>query len=448
MVFRSPSGAEDTGIDIEALEDWRRKETDAILLVSVALHIPPLLLLMRGYGRNLELPIIETFAVVVGLVLAAALLRGIDYRIRAWTVLGGIYVTAGIGALAFPEGPYIRSLPLVAPIYAIGVLGLRSARIATVISVIFLLATPALLSRPPVIDLLGIDPARVHLSNNLWLAQGLALTMELIVMMVLLQRFHLFLHATLRAKHVAALQESAVNAKLEQAMRERLTLERQMATISDEERRLLASEIHDGVCQQLTGALLRCQAMELRLDRGRSPVREDLDGLASLLGETIREAHAVARGLRPLDSTPEALTAGLRTLARESRQMSEASIGFRAEGNVQEVDPVVAQHLYRIAQEALSNAVRHARAKRISVLLRASGSRISLCIEDDGVGLDGAGSPEGLGFRTMAYRAEIIGGRLEVASNPGGGTRITCSVERNGVADRLHDFQEVETAPS
>jgi signal transduction histidine kinase len=90
----------------------------------------------------------------------------------------------------------------------------------------------------------------------------------------------------------------------------------------------------------------------------------------------------------------------------------------------------MAQHLYRIAQEALSNAVRHAHARRIAMELRGSTGELALQVEDDGMGLLADRRSGGMGLRTMGYRAQILGGRLMITPAPGGGTRVACCVPR------------------
>ena len=100
-------------------------------------------------------------------------------------------------------------------------------------------------------------------------------------------------------------------------------------------------------------------------------------------------------------------------------------------GDVRVADPEVAQHLYRIAQEALSNAVRHAKASRIRVVFRGTDSEFTLQVEDDGAGLPVELPASGMGLRTMRYRAQILEGELTVAPAPGGGTLVTCRVPRS-----------------
>ncbi len=207
-----------------------------------------------------------------------------------------------------------------------------------------------------------------------------------------------------------------------------------MQRIGDEERRALGLEVHDGVCQQLTGALLRCQALELRLEGGVPPTASELAALSTLLGETIHEAYAVAQGLCPLDPVPDALGHAVRALAIRSQQTSGVPCDFVSAGDILVPSVPAAQHLYRLVQEALSNAVRHASATRISVALRGSADDLLVQVEDDGAGLPAATPSGGMGLRTMAFRAQIVGGTFDVSTPPGGGTRVTCRVPRSALS--------------
>jgi two-component system CheB/CheR fusion protein len=217
-------------------------------------------------------------------------------------------------------------------------------------------------------------------------------------------------------------------------MRERQRLEREIAAVGDAERRRLGQELHDGVCQQVTAALLRCQGMESRLKRSGSVSCTDFAPLSSLLAETVDDAHNVARGLCPLDPDPEALAPALRALARRTQEMAGVRCEFLAAGDVRVPDPAMAQHLYRIAQEALSNASRHAHASRIAVELRGGDGELTLQVQDDGAGLPPELPAGGMGLRTMGYRAQIMGGEFTVAPGPGGGARVTCRVPRSAGA--------------
>jgi two-component system CheB/CheR fusion protein len=247
--------------------------------------------------------------------------------------------------------------------------------------------------------------------------QAAVLASILALVWILLDRFHRFLLGALAAQC--------------REMRERQRLEREIAGLGDRERRRLGQDLHDGVCQQVTAALLRCQALERRLERGGSVSGTDFAPLSSLLADTIDEAHNIARGLCPLEPDPEALAPALRALTKRMQKVVAVRCECVTAGDVRVTDPEVAQHLYRIAQEALSNAVRHAKASRISLEFRGTDSEFTLQVEDDGVGLPAASPAGGMGLRTMTYRAQILGGQLTVEPAPGGGTLVTCRVPRS-----------------
>ncbi len=384
---------------------------------SVFVHLPILIPFLAGYGPAMTWTAKATGAAAYLVIVACAVFRRVDQRVRVWAILGAIYAWAIVGVIAQPQGPYIRAVPLIPPLLAIGLLGVRAARVSTLLSAGVLMFVPQLRSLPSVVHLLGGDPgpARVP-TSTVWLA-GAALTAELVVLMVLLEGFYGFLQQAVVAQR--------------QSAEERRRLETEIARAGDDERRRLGHEIHDGVCQQLTGALLRCQALELRLKRGAPLPPEELDALSSLLGESIQEARAVAQGLYPLEPTPDALARALRALAKRTRFTSGIACELRAAGDLLVANPTTAQHLYRIAQEALGNAVSHARAGLITVELRGGDDSLLLQVDDDGVGLPETLPAGGLGLRTMSFRAEILDGDLVVGAAPGGGTRVSCRVPRS-----------------
>jgi signal transduction histidine kinase len=176
--------------------------------------------------------------------------------------------------------------------------------------------------------------------------------------------------------------------------------------------------------------LLRWQTLQRSLREGGPVSAAESERLTSLLTEAIDEAHSIALGLCPVEPEPDALAPALRALTRRMQETAGVHCEFLATGDVRVPDSEMAQHLYRIAQEALSNAVRHAHAKRIAVELRGSAGEVGLQVEDDGVGLPPDGGGGGMGLRTMAYRAQVLGGQLTVAPGPGGGTRVACCLPR------------------
>jgi signal transduction histidine kinase len=418
-------------VDDDALGDWRRRATALVITASALVHLPILILILADYGPPLTVSTKASAVACYLVVLVCAFARGVGYRFRVWVLQVTLYLLAVIGTIAAPQGPYIRAVPMVAPMLAIGLLGVRAARICTVVSAVLLMLAPFLSVLPGTAWVVAgrSDPALLR--PGLVLMQGAALTADMVVVMILLERFYGFLLQALTAQRMATADRAAAGRKLEGEIEERRRLEREIARVGDDERRRLGNEIHDGVCQQLTGALLRCQALELRLERGTPLPAEELGALSSLLGETIQEARSVAQGLCPLEPTPDALAPALRSLARRTWHLSGVRCEFRTAGDISVPDQTTAQHIYRIAQEALSNAVRHARASRIWVELHGNEDALVLRVEDNGVGLPGAPTASsGMGLRTMAFRAKVLEGGLSVEPAPGGGTRVACRVPR------------------
>jgi signal transduction histidine kinase len=152
--------------------------------------------------------------------------------------------------------------------------------------------------------------------------------------------------------------------------------------------------------------------------------------------EAISQTRFLARGLSPVVVESEGLMSALQELADYTERMFRVACGFVCENPVLVHDHAAATHLYRIAQEAISNAIRHGKARRIEIHLKASEKRITLLVKDHGIGLPPAASPasnrapapRGLGLRIMQYRAGIIGGSLAIQHDPDGGTSVVCSV--------------------
>jgi signal transduction histidine kinase len=413
-------GSESAAVDV-ALDGWRRKATDILLAVVAVAHLPVIVLAVLGHG-----PLMGLFPKTVGLAVyvvaaVAALLRWVDYRRRVWASVMALYPALLIATLVAPHGPYAQIGVVTMPIYALVLLGSPAARIAIVASTAIIVSAPLLREQLGVIHLLGINLAQEAAPPGLVWFRATVKAASLFALMILLDRFHRLLLDALA-------QRIAAQRKMKDEMNGRQRLEREIASVGDEERRHLGQELHDGVCQQVTAALLRCQALERRLERGGVLSGTDFAPLSSLLGETIDDAHNVARGLCPLEPDPDALAPALRALTKRTQEMAGVRCEFRASGDVRVHDPEAAQHLYRIGQEALSNAVQHAKANRIAIELCANDGELTLQIQDDGAGVPAHVRGGGMGLRTMAYRAQIMKGEFAVEPAPGGGTRVTCRV--------------------
>jgi PAS domain S-box-containing protein len=194
------------------------------------------------------------------------------------------------------------------------------------------------------------------------------------------------------------------------------------------EQRRIAGEIHDGLGQELTGLALSLRALATRAQRSSQAGAEELDALAKLAAHCIEGSKKIVQGLSPLDDAGGNLESALNALARRA-SLSGTPVRFQAIGaTLESVRADALDHFYRIAQEAVQNALKHAAARAIDIELRTNQSDVRLSIVDDGRGLPGDLTEHpGLGMRTMQFRAVAIGGTLKVESLFGGGTAVRCA---------------------
>jgi PAS domain S-box-containing protein len=204
--------------------------------------------------------------------------------------------------------------------------------------------------------------------------------------------------------------------------------------IANEQRRI-GQELHDGLGQELTGLALSARALATRAERERQPIAASLDQLATLAASCIQAARRIAQGVSPLTDADGSLQGALESLAGRS-SFGNTVVRFRARVDAPiTLDLEARNHLFRIAQEAVQNALKHARARVVEIDLRAYERAVCLTVNDDGVGLPRFGSPNaGLGMRTMHFRASSIGGRLVVTSRGEGGVCIACEVTQPPLA--------------
>jgi PAS domain S-box-containing protein len=201
-----------------------------------------------------------------------------------------------------------------------------------------------------------------------------------------------------------------------------------MDAISGEQRRI-AEELHDGLGQELTGLALSVRALANRAQKERDAISVDLDQLAVLAASCIQDAHRIVQGLSPLTNADGNLDAALEALAKRS-SLSGTQVRFRGRHDVAPfVELKVRNHLYRIAQEAVQNALKHSGAGNIEIELWSRPGSLTLSIIDDGRGLNPeTATRSGLGMRTMRFRASAIGGRLSIRRAPNGGNAVICDV--------------------
>jgi signal transduction histidine kinase len=234
--------------------------------------------------------------------------------------------------------------------------------------------------------------------------------------------------ANLASQLGSVMQASLLERDLQSA-RERLVLAR------EEERRRLRRDVHDGIGPALAGHLLRLEVIERKVSAGED-VRADLRALTQDVHATVLEARRVVEGLRP----PAIDELGLSGALSQAGHRLMAGTGVQLEMDVtKEAPPSAAVEVacYRIVTEALTNVARHAAATQCSVAVDFSPRCVTVCVEDDGIGLRGARLEAGNGLQTMRERAEELSGQLHVTSGANGrGTRVTAVVPLQGMSGR------------
>lgn len=209
---------------------------------------------------------------------------------------------------------------------------------------------------------------------------------------------------------------------------ERRELERRIVRSRELERRRLGRELHDTLPPLCSGIALMARGLLNRLQQGKAADLDILEEIIHQAREGVKQARALSHGLNPVSLKERSLQAALREMCAFIEQTSGIPCAFM-------IDPVLrdlkepAHQLYRIAQEAVHNAARHAHADHIWVRLRDYNGSIVLTVEDDGRGIQGCPEEtDGMGLHTMTYRARLIGGVLRVVDRPEGGTCVCCII--------------------
>jgi PAS domain S-box-containing protein len=220
-------------------------------------------------------------------------------------------------------------------------------------------------------------------------------------------------------------------------MTERKTLEKAAMGAALKERQQIGRDLHDSLGQLLTGVAFLSKVMEDNLAKKSLPEASDAAKIARHIDESIALTKSLSRGLAPVKLTAGGLMNAIQELTRDTADLFGASCKFECPAPVLVPDVVVATHVFHIAQEAVGNAVRHGKARNVVVSLR-KGRRgtITLRVSDDGIGIKTGQESNGLGLRSMRYRAGVIGGSLDIGSRGKGGTVVTCKFRPPGSSRR------------
>ena len=216
-------------------------------------------------------------------------------------------------------------------------------------------------------------------------------------------------------------------AELEAQIGERQKLEKEVLEAKDDEQRRFSQDLHDGLGQHLVGMEFRLSALVDDLTAAQSPLAQAAGEILDLVKDAGKQAHNLARGAHPVSLRPDGLMTALEELVEKLCRSTKIQCHFECEEPVHLADNATATHLYRIAQEAITNAIKHGRAKKITLRLRAEKGMIELTIKDHGRGfaVDRL-SAAGRGLNIMRHRAHLIDGQIEVFSSAGAGTTIRC----------------------
>jgi signal transduction histidine kinase len=223
---------------------------------------------------------------------------------------------------------------------------------------------------------------------------------------------------------------------------EQRALERDVLTVANHERLRLAGDIHDGLGQELSGILLMLHGLAKSSSLGSSRQQDDLRAIERYVSEAIRGARDLARGLSPIYVVRGSLRDALRRLARDVGNKAAIYVDVDPQLDDLVVDELPADHLYRIAREAVQNCIRHSFCTRIDVRMKVQDENLLLEIADDGVGRSTETAPDsGFGLRLMEYRARVIGASFEITRGRGCGTVARVSVALWNVARRAAPAQ-------
>ena len=216
--------------------------------------------------------------------------------------------------------------------------------------------------------------------------------------------------------------------KLRQEIRERLRLEKELIEVGEREQRRIGDDLHDSLGQHLTATALAGKVLAKKLTD--KPEAAAADRVVALVEESIELTRKLARSLHPIALQANGLADALQNLAANLSKAFNVSCRFENSGTVVLAGPDTEIHLYRIAQEAAGNAIRHGRARNVVIALDAVGEKTMLTVTDDGAGLPAdARTKNGMGLRIMEYRADMIGATFDIQNLPAGGARVVCILD-------------------
>lgn len=219
----------------------------------------------------------------------------------------------------------------------------------------------------------------------------------------------------------------------------RMELEREILVIAERERQRIGRDLHDDLCQQLAGIEFLCQSQAGSLDPVSPSSAKRAREIAEMVRNAITHTRELAQGLSPAELNSGGLSGALEELAERTRRMFGIDCVVTSRTRFQFQNQELNIHLYRIAQEAVTNALKHGRARRIEIGLARNKRKLALAVKDNGRGMVPNANPgKGMGLRIMQYRAGVIDGTLVFQQNPEGGVTVICTVGDSSPRDKLN----------
>jgi two-component system sensor kinase FixL len=228
---------------------------------------------------------------------------------------------------------------------------------------------------------------------------------------------------------------------------ERRHLEQAVAAASEQERARIARELHDGLGQQLGGLLYLMNGLSRDLQSTNSKQAETASQLSKELATALKQARNLSHELYAVPPQPDGLVQALQNLAERVATERGIASTFSCETPVMVHNQVAASHLYRIAQEAVQNALKHSGSSHIDIKLVQQPTSAELTVRDHGIGFQTSGNSPGLGLHTMKQRASLVDGQLIVQTHPSGGVEVKCIVPKS-ILENKHNGAKSVNPPS
>ncbi|MEZ5384460.1 MAG: PAS domain S-box protein [Prosthecobacter sp.] len=214
----------------------------------------------------------------------------------------------------------------------------------------------------------------------------------------------------------------------------RRRLENDLLHVALEERHRIARDLHDSLCQEISAVHFGLAGLAQTLECTQASEATHARKLAVMLEETLDHARKIAHGLSPVMAEGDDVVRALMRLARNTEELCGLKCRVEARSDLQNVDRDVGSQIYYITQEALSNTLRHAKARQITISISTNEDEVVLRVTDDGSGFQPSAESDGRGLRFMRYRAAAVNGTLRLRNRPEGGTELLCCIPLSGGA--------------